>query len=368
MTPTVALTVAGVLLGFVLMANIRTPSGRGATTSVSVIIPARNEERTLPRLLESLADQSLAPHEVIVVDDSSTDATAEVAAAAGARVVRAGSLPEGWVGKPWACHVGSLHASGRALVFLDADVAVAPDGLERIVATWERGAAGGLLSVQPFHTTCRAYEQLSAYPNLMSMMASGAFVPGRSRFSPVAFGPCLVTSAAAYRSVGGHEAVAGEVIEDVHLARTYGQAGLRVETLAGGSAISFRMYPGGLRQLVDGWTKNLAGGPRLVGAVPLVASVAWMLASVAAATNAGRAVVALATTGDVRWEAVALWALVAAQAAVLLRRIGSFRWWAAPAFPLLVAGFVALFVRSALHRAVHRTVTWHDRTIAVGLK
>lgn len=83
------------------------------------------------------------------------------------------------------------------------------------------------------------------------------------------------------------------------------------------------------------------------------------------ASDAVQALVAAALTGQVAWPAIAAWALVAAQLTWFLRRIGRFRWWAGPAFPLLLAGFVALFVRSALHRAVHRTVTWHDRTVAV---
>jgi 4,4'-diaponeurosporenoate glycosyltransferase len=220
------------------------------------------------------------------------------------------------------------------------------------------------LSVQPFHTTVRAYEQLSAYPNLVAAMATGAFTPGRRAWSPVAFGPCLVTGADTYRTVGGHEAVAGEVIEDLALARAYGAAGRGVRALAGGTAISFRMYPGGPRQLVDGWTKNLAGGPALVSTVPLVGAVLWILATVAAASDAIGALVGAGPPSE-RLGAFVVWALASAQVAVLLRRIGRFAWWAAPAFPLLVAGFVALFCRSALHRTVHRSVTWHDRSIAV---
>lgn len=283
-------------------------------------------------------------------------------------VVHAPPLPSGWIGKSWACHIGSLHARGAVFVFLDADVVLAPDGLERIVASWQRHTPDGLLSVQPFHTTRNAYEQLSAYPNLVAMMASGAFALGREHWSPVAFGPCMVTSKAAYRGVGGHEVVAGEVIEDVCLGRAYAEDGRAVRTFAGASAISFRMYPTGLRSLIDGWTKNLAGGPRLVSAVPMAASVAWILASVVVASDAVRALVHVAATGEVRWAALAMWALASAQVAILLRRIGRFAWWAAPAFPLLLAGFVALFVQSAIHRAVRRRVRWHDRSITVRVR
>ena len=368
MSVALALTIVGLALGFVVLAHVRSPQGTGTTASVSVIIPVRNEEESLPHLLRSLADQTLAPVEILVVNDGSTDGTARVASEAGATVIQAPPLPEGWVGKSWACHLGSLRARGKVLAFLDADVVVAADGLERVVASWAREVPSGLLSVQPFHVTHKAYEQFSAYPNLVSVMGPGPFAPSWVPQQPIAFGPCLVTSAAAYRRVGGHESVAGEVIEDIHLARTFGAAGLPVRALAGGSALSFRMYPGGMRQLIDGWTKNLAGGPGLVAAVPLLATVAWVLASAGVAADAVEALVTLATTGQVAWAAVAGWALVTAQTGLFLRRIGSFRWWAAAAFPILLAGFVALFVRSAIYRSVRRSVTWHGRSVAVSVK
>lgn len=363
-----ALTVAGLLVGFLLLASVRTPRGRSDGASVSVIIPARNEEASLPRLLRSLSEQSVSVEEVIVVDDGSTDRTAEVAISAGAVLLRAPVPPDGWVGKPWACHVGARHANGETLVFLDADVVMASDGLDQIVASWQRDALDGLLPVQPFHSTHAAYEQLSAYPNLLSVMASGVFAPRWWRRPPVAFGPCIVTSAAAYRRVGGHASVADEVIEDIHLAQCYGAHGLPVQVLAGGPVLSFRMYPSGLRQLIEGWTKNLAGGPRLVGRVPLMASVAWLLASIAVATDLFRALAAGAVTGDLSWVPIAAWAVVAVQTSWMLRCVGAYRWWAGPAYPILLAAFVALFLRSAIHRLVRRTVTWRGRSVGVRAK
>ncbi len=366
MTPMV-LVIFGLALGFVLLGNLRALRGERGSQTVSIIIPARNEASSLPHLLASLADQTSPATEVFVVDDGSTDATASIASAAGATVIAAPPLPPGWVGKPWACRAGATRASGDVLVFLDADVVLAPDGLDRIVASWRNAVPDGLLSVQPFHRTAKPYEQLSAYPNLVAMMASGAFIPGHRSWSPVAFGPCLVTSQAAYQAVGGHDVVADEVIEDVHLARAYGSAGRDVHALAGGSAISFRMYPDGLRQLIDGWTKNLAGGPRLVSLVPMIGSVAWILASVTIASDLVRSLLA-AASGEVRWTPVALWAVASAQVAVLLRRIGRFAWWAAPAFPLLLAGFIALFLRSTIQRTVRRSVRWRDRSVAVRVR
>ena len=141
---------------------------------------------------------------------------------------------------------------------------VAPDAIDRLVAALDRH--GGLVSVQPHHRVERPYEELSATCNVVALMGSGAFAPWPPP-PAVGFGPCLVTSVADYQHVGGHGAVRSDVIEDTALARRYAAAGRPVTAFAGGDAVSFRMYPDGVRQLVDGWTKSLAAGARRVSAL-----------------------------------------------------------------------------------------------------
>ena len=194
------------------------------------------------------------------MDDGSTDATAAIARAAGARVLTAPRPPEGWLGKPWACHTGHPRRRGERLLFLDADTWLAPDALARLVAAHDAAGSDGLLSVQPFHVVERPYEQLSAVCNTVPILASGIAAIRPPPFGPVAFGPCLLTGAADLAAVGGFAAVAGEVVEDAALAHAYAAAGRRVRCLGGGDAVRFRMYPDGVRSLVEGWTKNLAGG------------------------------------------------------------------------------------------------------------
>ena len=115
-----------------LLADLRTvPHGAhraGAPPTVSVIIPARNEEATLPAILASL--RALPLVEVVVVDDSSVDGTAAVALSGGATVLTASPPPPGWTGKARACQLGADAASGDLLLFLDADTVLAPDALE----------------------------------------------------------------------------------------------------------------------------------------------------------------------------------------------------------------------------------------------
>lgn len=363
----VLVVAVGLIAGQLLLRRIVTvptadPAPSPHLPRTSVIIPARDEALTLPDLLESLARQVPAATQIIVVDDGSSDATAAVAASHGAVVIDPGPPPEGWVGKTWACWRGAQVAEGETLVFLDADVRLGDGALAAVVAAHRDLAPDGLLSVQPYHRTVRAYEQLSAIPNLVSAMGSGVFAGGRLRDAPIAFGPCVVTDAATYRAVDGHRAVAGEVVEDLHLARTYAAAGRPVRSLAGGGSVWFRMYPRDLRQLIEGWTKNLAEGSQLAPAVPTFGAVLWVM-SVAAV---GGAVVWGATHGDlVAWGALG-WVVVAVQLRGFLARLGRFQWWTWAVFPVVIAAFIGLFATSAVRRCLFHRVAWRGRTIPVG--
>jgi len=223
--------------------------------TLSVLIPARNEAATLPHLLEALSSQILRPDEVIVVDDDSSDGTAAVARqSAGTlalKVIQPPPLPEGWCGKTWALHHGVQASRGDVLVFLDADTEPAPQFLQRLLA--QHVQRGGLLSVQPYHRTEKPYEQLSLLFSLVGLMAV--------RLGPscgVAFGPAMVSSRADYLRTGGHEAVADKVVEDWFLAHRYEQLDLPVSAWLGSDSIAYRMYPGGLADLVAGFDKNFA--------------------------------------------------------------------------------------------------------------
>ena len=150
----------------------------GARPRLSVIIPARDEAASLPHLLASLVPQLAPGDELIVVDDRSTDATAALAREAGALVIEAPELPDGWTGKSWACHHGAVTATGEVLVFFDADVRLAPGALSAAVDLHRR--QGGLVSVQPYHETERAYERLSALFNVVAFMGVGAGATSRA--------------------------------------------------------------------------------------------------------------------------------------------------------------------------------------------
>ncbi|WP_395656398.1 glycosyltransferase family 2 protein [Nocardioides sp.] len=337
---------------------------RAAT--VSVVVPARDEEATLPALLESLQGLAVGVREVVVVDDASQDATAAVARAAGATVLHAEDPPPGWTGKAWACHTGARATRGDLLLFLDADTVLGPDALDGLLEMHD--GYRGLVSVQPFHTVVRPYEQLSSYFNAVSVLASGAF-RRRPTGRPMAFGPCLLTSRADYERVGGHAAVRAEILDDAELAAAYHRAGLPVRSAVGGRSVRMRSYPGGVRQLADGWTKNVASGASAAAPGPTVGTVSWICAHHAVAVGAVLALVGAATGEElpmvygspVLW-AVA-WVVVAWQLRSLLHRIGSFRWWTWALFPAPLLAFDLVFLRSLVLTAVRRRVRWRGRAV-----
>jgi 4,4'-diaponeurosporenoate glycosyltransferase len=345
---------------------------RDGLSGVAVVIPARDEERTLGALLAGLCDPSdptVGPDRIIVVDDHSTDSTASVAGGhPGVEVLAAPPLPDHWNGKSWACHAGVQHLEPRAatqdptrggsddvVVFLDADVRLTRTALARVVA--ERDRRGGLVSVQPWHETERAYEQLSCLFNVLAVMGTAM---GSRRGATGAFGPVLVSSRTDYDTVGGHGSVRDEVVEDLALAQRFRARDLPVEVLGGGREIRFRMYPGGPRQLMEGWTKNFALGAGSTRLGRLAGIVLWVtcLGSAAFALRDGVTGQLPLVTGVVVYSAFVV------QLAVMFRRVGSFWLLTALAYPVVLVFFVAVFVRSLWRTHVRHSVTWRGRAVS----
>jgi 4,4'-diaponeurosporenoate glycosyltransferase len=382
-----AVLLVGWSAGFWLLARLPRPRTMGTAPrpdlpggaatpgpGLSVVVPARDEEHSVGALLASLAAQTTPATQIIVVDDQSGDDTAGVAGRAGATVMAGSAPPAGWTGKAWACHQGAGMATGELLVFLDADVTLAPEALAHLVDEHRR--AGGLVSVEPFHRTERWYERLSAVCNIVTVMGTGAFTGPPWRPTPMAFGPCLVLSRLDYDRIGGHAHpdVRGRIAEDVALARRALASGRPVRLLAGRDVVAFRMYPGGPRQLVQGWTKMLGlGVGRARPEVTVLVSL-WITAALIAARGglgvAGRRIRLLppVPTG-VEMTAVGVYGAFALQTWWMLRRLGRFGRATPALFPVPLGAFVALFLRSVVLTVARRPVRWRgrgviDRTLA----
>lgn len=359
---TALLVVAGLwALGFVFLYRVpvcrRTPVASPAFT-LSVIVPARDEEDNLPGLLGSLTGQNPPPDEIIVVDDASQDRTAAVAQAGGARVVKAPPLPVGWRGKTWACHQGAGQAIGSVLLFLDADTRIEPGALCAIRDTYARRP--GVLSICPYHAVRKFHEQASAFFNLLMTAGTGAFTLFGARIQPHGlFGPFLMVDRLAYLKIGGHEAVKGRILENFFMAPLFARAGVPMQCYGGRGAVNVRMYPHSLGELAAGWSKAFVTGAAQTPRVLLLAICAWMAGSLVA--------VGLLILSLVNGENAALWlavyGLYVVQIHSMLVRIGSFRWFVAPGYPVGILFYLLVFMRALVQGWMKKDVAWKGRRI-----
>jgi glycosyltransferase involved in cell wall biosynthesis len=231
---------------------------------VSIIVPARNEEANLGACLESLSAQTGLAFEIIVVDDGSTDRTRDIAQSfAGLRVISASPLPKDragklWTGKNSAIVAGAKQARAQWLLFTDADTVHRPESLARALAEAKRERAD-LLSYSPEQVVV-TFAERAVMPIIFAELAVQYplhKVRDQHSATAAANGQYLLVRRAAYDAVGGHAAIATEILEDVALARRFRDAGLRIHFRYGGDAVRTRMYRN-WAQLREGWTKNLA--------------------------------------------------------------------------------------------------------------
>jgi len=336
---------------------------------VTVIVPARNERHNIGHCLEGLCASTYPRLEIIVVDDESTDGTADVVRAIAAgdervQLLQPGPPPRRWFGKPWACMRGAEIARGRVLVFTDADVRHHPEAVGRAVSALEDTGAG-LVSGLPHQDLPTFWERL-IMPVVTLLILFRFPDPDRVNRSSrtqdkLAVGGFLVCRRDAYEAVGGHAAVRHEVAEDLRLGQCVHAAGFPVRLLVADRFVSVRMYAS-LAEIVEGWSKNLSIASRqtvpgwLRPATPGLIAL-WLL-TVWVAPLAGLLIgMATGSAGVGRWGGLAFGISVLFFAAVYARlRLPVFYAFLHP-FGALAAA--AIVVRSALRGS---RVTWKGRT------
>ena len=327
------------------------------TNDVSVIIPARNEALTLPYLLDDLKQQKAQPLEVICVDDDSTDDTGKIASSYGVCVIKAPPKPDGWLGKPWACEVGSQAARGKHLLFLDADVRLAPDALASLMK--EYGNGDRVVSVQPFHTVPKAYEQMALIFNILQFGANGASLPQQQGVG--LFGPVILMSRSVFNKIEGYSSVRSSIIEDVALGEQLKKADVGFRLYAGGKMISFRMYRDGIGSLIQGWTKNFASGA--------VKTPFWLMALVFLWVTGCSSVPFYAVLSIVHGDwlmtvlQVFLYVLWTKELWRIGKRLGSFSLSAIVLYPIPLCLFLWVFTQSGIKRISKSPVQWKGRII-----
>ena len=234
---------------------------------VAIFVPARNEERSIERCVASLLAQDYPRDRLVVyaVDDRSTDRTPEILerlAAADSRlhVLHGTPLPAGWMGKCWALHQAAQQADpdARYLLFTDADTVHSPTMLSTVVHAAD-AASADLLSLGPDQELGSPAERVLLPGILGTIMASNGTIdevndPSRPDAAK-AVGQFLLFRAEAYRAIGGHEAVRGEIVEDFALARLVKRRGYHLRLADGRGLVRTRMYTSA-REIWDGFSKN----------------------------------------------------------------------------------------------------------------
>ena len=239
------------------LAPLRPQPDRAVPGGVSVVVPARDEEH---RIGPALAALSVDPQvgELIVVDDCSSDGTAEVAAAAGARIVAGAPLPDGWVGKTWALHQGLEASTGAWLLTLDADVEPRPGLVGAMVGALEDHGLDLLSAGGRF--VCDTAGQRWLHPAMLATLVVRFGPPGTTAPVPpsrvVANGQCTLVRRAALLEEGGYRPVAGHLTDDVALARHLARAGWRVGFLDGTSLFDVRMHAS-MAEVWRNWGRSL---------------------------------------------------------------------------------------------------------------
>ena len=238
--------------------------------SLTVIIPARNEASRIERCLEGLAAQHLPKLDILVLDDNSTDNTAEVVRSFGARlpglrVMTGAVLPEGWAGKCWACWQAAQASDAEWLLFLDADTAPLP-GMIATLLDYTHRRRLDLLTLLPLLELGSWWERVLMPPFIGLIQAVYPIDRVNDPRSSLALanGQCILVRRSAYFAVDGHRAVRDSVLEDVRLAQTIKGAGYRMEAVGGPELMRVRMYTR-FSEVAEGLRKNAMAGYRAGG-------------------------------------------------------------------------------------------------------
>ena len=328
--------------------------------SISIIIPARNEEKKLNTLFDSLKNQSIKIKEVILVDDSSTDRTPDIGRKHNAKVISLKSLPKGWTGKSWACYNGAKAATGDYFLFLDADTKLKINGIENILSCLKK--CNGVISIQPYHRIKKVYENLSLFFNIILIAGMGSFTPFQNRINTIgAFGPCLICKREDYYKIDGHECIKDKVMEDIAIGNRFIRAKIPVLCLGGKSTIDFRMYPGGFMDMVKGWSRSFGSGAKSTSIPILIMVIAWIVGAIFPFNlfSEGFSPFNLNTF----LIGIAFYLAFIAQIYWMSYRIGNFNIWTSIFYPIALAFFVIVFLYSLILIIFRKRVTWKDREI-----
>jgi hypothetical protein len=337
----------------------RLPSTQVDAGAVTVVVPARNEERTIDRCLTGLRNQDHADLRIVVVDDASTDRTAEIVRRhaeqdARVRLVSSSGPPSGWAGKVHALHVGTAGAGADWLLFVDADTEAAPDLVGRLLAGARRDDLD-LVSTAGRGTRPSAGWWL-LLPPVNQLLFETTSVDGR-RGMALAVGHCILVRRAMCERAGGWAAIAGSRADDVGFATLIRDTGGRTRYVDGSDSLT----TSGLDTFGDAWAsmrKSMVAGTSMYAKGP---AGAFLSLSSTGLAHLAYGIVPVVTALRGSKPGVVAWLAQSAAQWVYLKRTRQPRS-AAVLAPLAYATFGALSLEAAWH-ALRGTAKWKDRDV-----
>ena len=267
------LAVLPLVMTLVNLREFRAPEPAAGTPQVSVLIPARNEEGNIGAAVAAVLASTGVELELIVLDDASTDRTPEILAGIGdarLRVTSAPPLPAGWSGKQHACHILGGLASHELMVFVDADVRLAPDAVGRMAGFMQRHEVG-LASGFPRQVVVTWSERLLLpliHFLLLGYLPMGVMRRQMSVGLGAGCGQLFIARRAAYRAAGGHAAIRASLHDGLTLPRAFRAAGFMTLLFDATGFATCRMYQSAA-QVWEGLCKNATEGMAKAGALPV---------------------------------------------------------------------------------------------------
>ncbi len=334
------------------------PLEPGTGPSVSIIVPACNEEEKIEEAMRSLLGQDYHDYEIIAIDDRSTDRTGEIldrlaAADAHLRVDHIAELPVGWLGKNHALHDGASRARGEWLLFTDADVVMEPTTLRRSLA-YAVGNRRDHLTLSPEVIMPGTLLKMFAatFVIVFSLFARPwkAVNPGSKRF--VGVGAFNLVRSEVYQAIGGHSRIAMRPDDDMKLGKIIKRAGYSQEALIGHAMVSVEWYSS-LREVIHGLTKNMFSGVDYRVSIVVLAVIAQVT------TFIWPFVAVFITTGAVFWLNLGAVLIILS----LFARVSPYahgKRWHGVGFPVVSAILLYIMVRSTYLTLRHGGITWRD--------
>lgn len=328
---------------------------------VSIIIPTFNEENNIGKCLRSIVELNYSKLEIIVSDGGSQDRTIEIAREYADKVIVDKTVPSGWIGKNWGCYLGYKNASGKYLLFIDADTVHKKNSLKHFMKiAIERDTA--LLSVFPYQIINKWWESINAVFYFANHLINGgvnSINNPKKMDSYSASGQFMLFKREDYEKFGGHEYIKGSIVEDYSLARVVKTKLNSLYYIDSSKLVTTRMYPESAKQCWNGWKKCLFPGTKLTKPKRITGALLWFLWGLAAPV----AITLTAIYASWPYLLAAIFSYIACCQAFFFfwHPRGQHIWVTYVFLPIVIIMFCVLLAVSALELLIKKKTSWRGR-------